>query len=75
MFPLFVNSHRFSLMKAEVFFAETLGLFASAVSLTDFYFYWSLYPVATIVLSGGFMVSILLYSLLFRSPITDQEVV
>ena len=30
------------------------------VALPVLYFYWSLYPVAAIVLSGGFIVSIVL---------------
>ena len=34
--------------------------FSNPVALPDLYFYWSLHPVAAIVLSGGFIVSILL---------------
>ena len=41
------------------------------VALPDLYFYWSLYPVAAIVQSGGLL--FLFYYLLFRSPITDLD--
>ena len=39
---------------------EPPSLKSNPVALPVLYFYWSLYPVAAIVLSGGFIVSILL---------------
>ena len=46
-------------MNAEVL-AKTLVFSGSVLALPDLYFYWFLYPVAAIVFSRRFIVSILL---------------
>ena len=54
-------------MKAEVL-AEKLCFFGRPVALSDFYFYWSLHPVAAIVLRRGFIVSYpITYCFVFQS--------
>ena len=47
-------------MVRPLIFPKGYVIFLSNPVALAVYFYWSLYPVAAIVLSGGFIVSILL---------------